>query len=307
MNTIHHSTFEVKEKLNPWILRFLIKSHIEKNGYCIIKPWDNTAGTLKYIAEQIGEIQFHIRSDETGIVGDQESIDSGWKNYQDEYQGVTAKEFLPHTDGSFIDGYYLDKSSLISVTPPRIMLLQCVKQAEEGGVNYVLDSKRILMDILKNDTGLARVLLKPGCISFIRDNLQSLHYPVYERQKDKSFHLRFRYDFATYSPEWSLNAIHILHHEYHMNKKYQINVELKPSEILIVDNFRMLHARTAFKSSSITSSRKMRRIWINDDKKDYLFNVCKKSIAHRAISHYKHYTCLTKLNNEIKDKFRINT
>jgi alpha-ketoglutarate-dependent taurine dioxygenase len=278
----------------------MIEKTIAKYGVCVINAWDAEVSTLKLVASIFGDIQGHARANEEGIVGEGNAIDSSWKDNKDEYQGVTAEEFLPHTDGSFLDGYTINDNRLVHVGPPKFILLQCVNQADEGGQNYIIDAERILGDLIENDPEVVQTLLKPGCITFFRDDLYAIDQPVYRKRLDGSYQLRFRYDFATYSPVWAVDAVKHLHKNYHMNNKYRINITLKSRQILVVDNLRLLHAREAFKSNSAQSNvRKLRRIWIYDENKPMLQNVTDNITQHRALIPFIKYKIVQK--NELSN------
>ncbi|KAF0498180.1 Taurine dioxygenase, alpha-ketoglutarate-dependent [Gigaspora margarita] len=66
-----------------------IKNEIETKGFSVIETWDSDIITLKTISQALGIIQSHIRSDYDGIISELDSKYSSWKNFKEEYQGIS--------------------------------------------------------------------------------------------------------------------------------------------------------------------------------------------------------------------------
>jgi alpha-ketoglutarate-dependent taurine dioxygenase len=262
---------------------------IERFGYCLLQAWDTEGETLRIIAETFGNLQSHVRSGKEGVVGLGANVFSGeWKEFIDEYRGVASnEEFATHTDASFLQGMYLQEGVMRLISPPKIMLLQCVVPAEGGGGNVLVDEQEVLSDILINEPDLASILSVPGCACFCRDDQIALKVAVYEKIYNGNYSVRFRFDQALYSPSWSLRYLETLHNKYHLNRKYRINITLAPGEILIVDNRRVLHGREEI----IGTKRQFRRAWVNNDL-PVLRNVAGKTRMHRALSQYAAYASI---------------
>lgn len=289
------NTYSVKTK-NIQHLKSLapdITKKIEKFGFCVINAWDNSYEALKLIAEQFGYLQSHMRANEDGIVGEVQKQKTEWQQHSSEYSGVGQEEFYPHSDGSFLNGMSYKNGEMQVIQPPKMLLLQCVKHAANGGVNYLIDGKKILEDLLEHDIEMLVKLFTPGCVTFCRDDLLALNTSVYELIEDK-INLRFRYDFATYAPVWSVSTVKKLHYQYHMNPHNRILVDLQPNEILVIDNLRMLHARTAFENNASAGARKLRRAWIFNTESPKLVNVEGSAREHRAIQPFQNYHICSK-------------
>jgi alpha-ketoglutarate-dependent taurine dioxygenase len=271
-----------------------LQQKVDRDGFCVLRAWDTQTETLKTIANLFGDIQSHIRADSAGVVGGGEPVDSTWKEHRGEYQGLTEEEFGPHTDGSFLDGALpLEGGGLVRIGPPKMVLLQCVRAAGEGGTNLVIDSQPILEEILLTKASLAKTLLTRGCITFCRDDQLALDCPVYEHVSDGRFRVRFRLDAKAYAPAWSIDALRELHDTYYRNPRYATSVALSPGDILIMDNFRVLHGREAFKpDTSATGSRKLRRVWINNDDAPVLANANRELATHRGLDPYVPYRAI---------------
>ncbi|CAG8823014.1 12275_t:CDS:2, partial [Racocetra persica] len=263
-----------------------IKNEIESRGFSVIKAWNSDIITLKTISQALGIIQPHIRAAHDGIISELDSKDSSWKNFKDQYQG-TSKEVAisPHTDGAFLEGMFPAQTTMVKICPPKMLLLQPIEYDANGGEIILVDGKKVLESILTERPKLAEILMKPGCIAFYRDDLMSMNYPVYMRMQDDSIRVHFRYDWATFAPYWSHDAVKFLHNNYHMNPAYQVKVLLKEKDhILILDNHRMLHGRSKF-----AGNRKLRRVWLNDDNPIIFKNVHDIYKNNRATIPYTPY------------------
>ncbi|CAI2174161.1 11913_t:CDS:2 [Funneliformis geosporum] len=107
------------------------------------------------------------RSDGEGITGHFDSKNSSWKDFKDEYQGVSKGMFSPHNDGTILDGIMIDTA---------------------GGEIMLVDGKKALESLLMERPKLIEILMKPGCIYFCRDNQISLNCYVYSHMIQQ--HLR---------------------------------------------------------------------------------------------------------------------
>lgn len=270
----------------------LIQLYIETYGFCVVKAWDNSITSLKQVSCLFGNLQLHIRSDQEGVVGGNDNISKTWLDYKQEYRGITNDEFHPHTDGTFVQGLISGKQSAFKVNPPKMLLLQCVRKAKNGGTNILVDSKPILYEINQQNPQMFDILSSPGCITYCRDDQLAIDIAVYRRVKENLYYIRFRYDAATYTPSWSRAAVESLHYDYHLNEKYQTRVDLQQNDILIIDNLRVLHGREAFASDHHQEVRKLRRTWIAHEA-DELYNVVDYHREQRAFLPYENYKTLT--------------
>jgi alpha-ketoglutarate-dependent taurine dioxygenase len=268
-----------------------IKDAIEANGYVILEPWDSTPETLRTVGSIFGRIQSHIRANEYGVVGETQQGDPEWKKFKSEYHGLGTGEFAPHTDGTFVDGALIDGSSLIRVGPPAYILLQIVRNAGEGGASIIVDGQRVMRDILMNEEDMARVLMRPGAITYCRDDQLALDLPVYAAVGDGHYDLRFRSDSKAYTPSWSQAAVERLHSEYHMSPSYRERILLNEGQILVCDNTRVLHGREPFseEDTGAGSGRKLRRLWIMNEHTPVLHNLEGEKPTSRALDPYKPY------------------
>nr|CAG8524000.1 8334_t:CDS:2 [Entrophospora candida] len=172
---------------------------------------------------------------------------SSWKDFKDEYQGVSKGMFSSRTDGTFLDGMFLVQNAMIKIGSPKMILLQPIEYNAVGGKIILVDGKKVLESVLMERPKLAEISMKHGCISFCKDDQISINCCVYNNMPDDSIHVLFRYDSTTFVPDWSCKAIKLLYNNYHMNPKFQLKITLKKkSQISIMDNRQLLHGHNEF-------------------------------------------------------------
>lgn len=270
----------------------MVLSSLETNGFCLLSICDISSASLLRIARWLGHPQSHARANAEGVVGDPEkpAADPAWKEHPAEYRGALRVALSPHTDGSFVDGLCIVNRLPTRIGPPRAIILQCAQTAEEGGANTLVDGRLVLSHAIKEHTEIVQRLFRRGSVTFCRDDQLALDCPVYEDIGGGRLRMRFRFDTTTYAPQWSLPALRLLHEKYHMNPAYQTRFLLQPGDVLIVDNWRMLHARDAFRDGEDPSKRRIvKRVWINDDKPGVLSNVEGAVTVRRAMTVHDHY------------------
>jgi len=279
----------------------LIKQEIEKNGYYIFNNPNLNIELFLNVARLFGLPQSHVRANANGVVCEEESIDKAWMNYKEEYQGVQTKHFSPHTDGAFLNGVFKKDNKLFYVGPPKFLLLQCINKGASGGENILIDGKKILTDIISHRKELLSALTT-RCISICRDDQLAVNIPVFEKTNNRII-MRFRYDEATYVMPNKAQALNTFYEEFIKNSKYKKNVSLQSGDVIIIDNYRMLHGREAFTDGADSSEKRvLRRIWIaNENTPEYL-NIKGECKDHRALLPFYHYKPI----NALKEKEEIN-
>ncbi|KAI0560567.1 Taurine catabolism dioxygenase [Gracilaria domingensis] len=266
-----------------------IVDRVHEKGFVVVDPWDNYENTFKIIGEHLGHIQRHIRANEHGIVGETPTT-LDWAAFSDEYFGVNSEEFNPHTDGTYLKGATLVNGKLYEVNPPRMLLLQMAQPASQGGANYVVDAQRVLMDILEERPEMLKTLMKSNCLLTCRNDLISRGYPVFSMKDYNRMRLTFRFDAKVYVAEEDLKAVCMLNQDYFLNEKYRVRCPLTKGQILVVDNWRVLHAREKFVSTDTADcKRKLRRIWLGEDEPRCMMNVFNRAKENRAMKSFEKY------------------
>jgi hypothetical protein len=173
-----------------------------------------------------------------------------------------------------------------------MLLLQCWQAAETGGASMLIDGQYVLRDLAQGRPAYARALSTRGCVTYCRDDQIAFDCAVFQTLRDGTMMLRFRYDGTAYVADWAQEAFHALQNDYFANPRYRSSFTLSPGQILVVDNYRMLHGRDAFSSSTSGKVRSMRRIWLAHDRLEVLHNAAGEHRDRRALQRFKAYDIL---------------
>lgn len=273
-----------------------IEQQIKRHGYCIVQSSDTSVSPLLKIRQALGRAQLHVRADLDGVATiSPQASPSIHSIDESKYFGTTNHSHPPHTDGAYLNGFLQQDGELKRVEPPAIVLLQCAQPALKGGSNIVIDGRRILIDLLTHEPEVAQILSKRGCVSFCRDDQMAVDVAVFEWITADRLRVRFRNDDALFYPLWAQEAIQHLQ-TYVMNEKYRKRIELKEGQILILDNFRILHGRDTFDTESAESSeqsRLFRRAWVHyENEYNILVNFSSKPSHCRAFDRYVPYSVM---------------
>ena len=129
-------------------------------------------------------------------------------------------------------------------------------------------------------------------MTYCRDDQIALDCAVFETLDDGSIMLRFRYDAAAYVAEWALDAFRAVQKDYFANPRYQSQLKLTRGQILLIDNYRMLHGRDAFSAGPAEKKRSLHRIWLARDRLPVLCNAAGQHREKRALNRFKAYGVL---------------
>ena len=278
-----------------------IAHHVSVHGYALVEAWDAEQQTLKEVSQRFGQVQSHVRADANGLVGTSTDtvVNREWEKFRSEYHGVSAEEFLPHTDGSYLHGLLHRDGKYIQLQPPGMLVLQCWQRAPAGGANILIDGQRVFADLLASKPRYAEILSTKGCVTYCRDDQIAFNRAVFEKQEDDSFALRFRYDNTAYLADWALEAFHALQRDYWSDPEYEMSVALEEGQILVIDNTRMLHGRQAFSAGDSGKSRSMRRIWLAREGGTVFGNAMDEHRDRRALQRFQAYDILDATDGEV--------
>ena len=271
-----------------------IARQLSNHGYAVVEAWDAECNTVTEVAERFGRVQSHIRADASGIVGISPDtvVNHEWENYRSEYHGVSAEEFLPHTDGSYLQGLVRQGDDYIRLMPPQMLVLQCWQQASSGGASVLIDVQQIFDDLAEHDPQLLDILSTKGSVSYCRDDQIALDCAVFQELDDGTIMLRFRYDGTAYVADWARAAFDTLQRVYFSDPRYQARITLQQGQIAIIDNYRMLHGRDSFAADEPGKKRSMRRVWLARGRLAVLHNAADQHVERRALKRYQAYSVL---------------
>ena len=261
--TSFFSTSRKVEILSPGDIFFkkdTIISKIESCGFLILKQnYESSNETFRTICEHFGNIQHRTRSDRgISFVVDTRS--------RSETPAISSNiRFFPHTDGVYLDDIVSYDGNYTRTQPPKFVILECVIPATEGGETVVIDGKRILEEVTATHPTLIPALFKKS-ISFFRHEFVANKVSIYDKDKQQRYSIRYSYDQEMLIPETLFNAVEKFNGQFILNDKFHITEKLISKEVIVIDNKRMLHGRSAF-----CGNRVLRRAWISMDNSEILF------------------------------------
>lgn len=157
--------------------------------------------------------------------------------------GNTTRPVPPHTDEAFRH------------TPPGIMVLGCIRRAEDGGETMLVDGFKIAQDVRATDPEAFR-LLATRSINFVRrhdDSLdQRLRTPIIGLDDEGEIigvRIHTRSSGPLDMPADDVPGYYAAYHRLSnmmMDPAYQMRTMLEGGDFAVFDNHRVLHARTDF-------------------------------------------------------------
>ena len=229
---------------NDGFSAFLKKLH--DFGFCVIKKCKTDMSSVKTIANKIGYVRHSIFGGLWSFESDKNMADSAY----------TQDELRPHTDSTY------------SNDAPGLQLLLCCQYEAEGGDSIMVDGFKIAETIKKENEELFDILSKTEVKGQYKGDGVHLEAsrPIFRLNKDKelmqvSFNnydrapFRFKNDLTIKFYE-AIKKFDLLAN----SKEYQWRHILKPGELLIFNNWRVLHGRGSFKGK-----RKISGCYINKE------------------------------------------
>jgi alpha-ketoglutarate-dependent taurine dioxygenase len=165
-----------------------------------------------------------------------------------------------HTDGPQLD------------TPPDVLLMLSIRQADVGGESVLVDGAVLHQYLAMRKPEIFRILHFPFYFDRRGFDYHSpdLYRPVYECSQD-SVGMRYLCSYILSGhtkrecPLTEMQRAALLTLEELLNDSaFQVRVSLPPGQMLIVDNQRMCHGRTAFHDRGVPRSlRHLIRLWVS--------------------------------------------
>lgn len=264
---------------------------LETFGYCIVSTGEINEHEFIQFANQFGDIQSHLRANTSGVT----SLKAGLSNdaVSNEYE---LPDMMPHTDGPYLSiPYQINSSKVIRLDPPMLVLFYCQQVALNHGETILIDMQEVLKDFFSKNPESEEILKKPGCIVFIKGSLFSGELPFLEKFTTHRYRIRFRVDPQSLVADWAYEKVNSLITFIRDNKKYHRIVPLKNGEVLIFDNYRMLHGRNSFTESS-KIPRILKRIWIANNSPQQLYRIDEVGSIQTTVNSESYRPFITRSN-----------
>ena len=215
-------------------------------GFCVIKNCKTDTSSVETIANKIGYIRQSIFGGLWSFESDENMADSAY----------TQDELRPHTDSTY------------SNDAPGLQLLLCSEYEAIGGDSIMVDGFKIAETIKKENKELFAILSKIKVTGQYKGDgvFLKAQRPIFRLDSDEkilqvSFNnydrapFRFKKD-LTLKFYKAIRKFDLLAN----SKEYQWRYVLKPGELLIFNNWRILHGRGSFKGK-----RKISGCYINKE------------------------------------------
>lgn len=221
-----------------------MRERFEQFGFVILdcEPELQSKEDFAQLENYFGKIICHNQSDELGILPI-----TLLPNYPD-YANTHHHHLALHTDGAF------------ETVPPAVMAMQCEVAAETGGLSCLVDGYAVYQYLHQVDPVGLQSLFEPDVFHIERDN-QSAQRAIFWHDRDGRLKIAFRSDtVAKIRVKPHAQAVFERVKQYLADPAHQFRWHLQPGQILIFDNTRMLHGRTAFPP---TSKRRINGLWFD--------------------------------------------
>lgn len=219
---------EIFTKFNSW-------------GFVILefKSCANPRQALLSLQKLFGSIIYHDHSDSDGVVPVTPMPN------KPNYINTTNQDQPLHTDGAF------------EIEAPKIVALQCEIAAKDRGYSRILSGEILYEYLVHKSPESLLALFEADAFSIIRGNKQ-LSRPIFESINQK-IHLAFRFDksVTTFVKSQAQEAFNLAV-DFMTNPRNQLIFKLRENQILVQDNTRVMHGRTAF-----TGQRRLNRLWLD--------------------------------------------
>ncbi|HTF33042.1 MAG TPA: TauD/TfdA family dioxygenase [Myxococcota bacterium] len=220
----------------PAELRQAAWERIERCGAVLVRGHDLGTKALMELWEEAG-----LRVVETHFGRIEDLRTDNTTNRNIDQLGYTDAAVQLHTDQPFL------------ARPPRFQLLHCMRPGNQGGDSAVVDARQAALYLQSMDAE-AFELLASVPVRFHRrqKEFEALHVgPVLAFRGEAEFQVRYSY-FTMDPHRVPFNRMESWYRAYNRfsqlvrDPRHQYQFRLGASDFLMYDNFRMLHARTAF-------------------------------------------------------------
>ncbi len=167
------------------------------------------------------------------------------------YMGLTAQKFTIHTDGCYLDN------------PPKYFALQCEIPSQNGGLSQLVQADLLYNYLARNYSSQLKGMFDKDAVTITRLDKTVFQRPIF-RQLDDRFYIFFRSSDLQISvvPREDIKDAFAALLNYINDPSHQLLLKLSANDILVADNARILHGRTAFDEQE-QPKRRLHRLWMN--------------------------------------------
>ena len=225
----------------------LFRDNLAKNGYLHIQSCPND--WINFIQEIT--LSTIMPQDEGELIYDVKST-PGYEKFSN---GKSQNFLRPHTEASYRD------------SPPQYIVLRCLQPANcGGGHTSFVDGYSFLLNLTEE---VKNKLMNDRYKFMSNQGTYKIYAPILKFSQSKPPILRFNYNALIYGE----HSPYILKKEYeqesflsyicqevkHFFCDNKISIRLEKKELLIIDNYRMFHARSSF----LDPNRHLQNVWIS--------------------------------------------
>ena len=255
-NNGHKNTIQIKSELPDLREQQQILLACEQYNYCIYRLSDASQGTKTFVHE-MGQLLGLQRLD-GNLCSDEDNISSIKVN-----TGGRQAGYIPYTDRQLTwhtDGYYNESAKTIHA-----MILHCVRPAQSGGTNLMLDHEMAYIQLRDENPRYIYAFIQSDVLT-IPPNIENgvelrgaMSGPVFSMPSaGKALHMR--YSARTRNIKWKNNsltreAVECMKALLNENNPYVITYRMQPGEGIIANN--VLHNRSAFSDSENENEKRL--------------------------------------------------
>ena len=237
--------FEFKETKTKQGFKNFLKI-LYNYGFIVLKNCEKNMNPVEEIANKIGYVRNSIFGGLWSFQSNENKADSAY----------TQEELRPHTDATY------------SNDAPGLQLLLCCEYSAEGGESIMVDGLKIAEEIKNSDNEIFNILSNTNVKgNYIGDGVfLEAERPIFKLNENKeiiqvSFNnydrAPFRFDNELTKKFYSaIKKFDLIAND----KNYQWRHILKPGDLLIFNNWRILHGRSSF-----SGTRKISGCYINKE------------------------------------------
>ena len=226
--------FEYKENFFETKEMYDLLLSFYKYGFIIIKNIPTSENFIVKFANSIGSVRRTNFGEYFNVISKPDPNDLAY----------TSLSLAPHTDNPYRNPV------------PCIQLLHCIESNVSGGLSTLVDGFTVTEELKKNYFDFYKILTEVKVkFKFIdKDVVLESWAPLIELNEDKSFkQVRFspRLDYVPILEKEKLDLYYQARRkisEMYNSEKYRIEFKLEPKDLMMMDNHRLLHGRTAYET-----------------------------------------------------------